>query len=41
MGPGLLRDLFEDKVQAQALRVPERVRDVVYQRAARGVRAAR
>jgi hypothetical protein len=41
MGPGLLRDLFEDKVQAQALRVPDRVRDVVYQRAARGERATR
>jgi hypothetical protein len=41
MGPGLLRDLFEDKVQAQALLVPDRVRDVVYERAARGQRAAR
>ncbi len=41
MGPGLLRDLFEDKVQAQALRVPDRVRDVVYLRAAHGERAAR
>lgn len=41
MGPGLLRDLFEDKVQAQALGVPDRVRDVVYERASRGRRAAR
>jgi hypothetical protein len=41
MGPGLLRELFEDKVQAQALRVPERVRDVVYERTARGERASR
>jgi hypothetical protein len=41
MGPGLLRDLFQDKVQAQALGVPDRVRDVVYERAARGRRAAR
>jgi hypothetical protein len=41
MGPGLLRDLFEDKVQAQALGVPDRFRNVVYERAARGRRAAR
>lgn len=41
MGPGLLRDLFEDKVQAVALRVPERVRDVMIERSARGARAAR
>ncbi len=41
MGPGLLRDLFESRVQALALTVPGRVRDVVVQRAARGERAAR
>jgi ribosome-associated toxin RatA of RatAB toxin-antitoxin module len=41
MGPGLLRDLFEPKVQALALAVPERVKDVVVERAARGQRAAR
>lgn len=41
MGPGLLRDLFEPKVQAMALGVPERVRNVVVQRASRGVRASR
>ena len=41
MGPGLLRDLFEDQVQAQALRVPQRVRDVMMERSARGARAAR
>lgn len=41
MGPGLLRDLFEDRVQALALGVPERVRDVLVQRSARGARASR
>jgi hypothetical protein len=41
MGPGLLRELLEDKIQAQALRVPDRVRDVVYERTARGERASR
>ena len=41
MGPGILRDLFEPRVQALALAVPERVRDVVGERAARGQRAAR
>lgn len=41
MGPGLLRNLFESKVQAMALTVPARVRDVLAERAARGERAAR
>jgi hypothetical protein len=41
MGPGLLRDLFEDQMQAQALRVPEGVRHVVTQFVARGARASR
>jgi hypothetical protein len=41
MGDGILRDMFEDRVRELALEVPDRVRDVVVQRAARGRRAAR
>lgn len=41
MGNGLLRDMFESKVQQMALLVPARVRDVITERTARGRRAAR
>lgn len=41
MGNGMLRDMFESKVQQMALTVPERVRDVMTERTARGRRAAR
>jgi hypothetical protein len=41
MGDGILRDMFEDRVRELALEVPDRVRDVVAQRQARGRRAAR
>ena len=41
MGDGILRDMFEDRVREFALEVPDRVRDVVVQRQARGRRAAR
>lgn len=41
MGDGILRDMFEDRVRELALEVPDRVRDVVVQRQARGRRAAR
>lgn len=41
MGPGLLRELFEGEVQAVALTVPDRVRGVLFERSARGQRAAR
>jgi hypothetical protein len=41
MGDGILRDMFESRVQELALEVPDRVRDVVVQRQARGRRAAR
>jgi hypothetical protein len=41
MGDGILRDMFEARVQELALEVPDRVRDVVVQRQARGRRAAR
>jgi hypothetical protein len=41
MGNGLLRDMFEDRVQELALEVPDRVRHVVLQRIARGQRASR
>jgi hypothetical protein len=41
MGDGVLRDMFESRVQELALEIPDRVRDVVAQRAARGQRAAR
>jgi hypothetical protein len=41
MGNGMLRDMFESKVQQMALTVPERVRDVMTERTARGRRASR
>ena len=41
MGPGLLRDLFEDRVRELALSVPDRVRDVVFAHSAAGRRASR
>jgi hypothetical protein len=41
MGPGLLRELFESRVQTLALAVPDRVRDVMLERSARGQRASR
>ena len=41
MGSGLLRDLFEGRVQEAALEVPDRVRDVVLERTSRGRRASR
>jgi hypothetical protein len=41
MGGGLLRDMFEGRVQELALEVPDRVRDVVLERIARGRRASR
>ncbi len=41
MGPGLLRDMFEGRVQALALQVPDQMRGAVLQRAVHGVRAAR
>ena len=41
MGPGLLRDLFEDTVRELALSVPDRVRGLVLERSARGRRGSR
>jgi len=41
MGNGMLRDMFEGKVQQMALTVPERVKDVMVERTARGWRASR
>jgi ribosome-associated toxin RatA of RatAB toxin-antitoxin module len=41
MGNGMLRDMFESKVQQMALTVPERVKDVMFERTARGRRASR
>lgn len=41
MGNGMLRDLFESKVQQMALTVPDRVKDVMVERTARGRRASR
>ncbi len=41
MGPGLLRDMFEDRVRDLALSVADRVRGYVLQRNAAGLRAAR
>jgi hypothetical protein len=41
MGDGILRDMFEGRVRELALEVPDRLRDVVLQRQARGRRAAR
>jgi len=41
MGNGMLRDMFESKVQQMALTVPERVKDVMTERTSRGRRASR
>jgi hypothetical protein len=41
MGPGMLRDLFEERVRDAALTVPDRVRGWVFERSARGQRASR
>lgn len=41
MGPGLLRDLFEDTVRDAALSVPQRVRGWLFERSAEGRRASR
>jgi ribosome-associated toxin RatA of RatAB toxin-antitoxin module len=41
MGNGMLRDMFESKVQQMALTVPERVKDVMTERNSRGRRASR
>lgn len=41
MGDGMLRDMFESKVQQMALTVPERVKDAMMERSARGRRASR
>jgi hypothetical protein len=40
MGPGLLRDLFEDRVRETAMTVPERIRGLLVERSATGRRAA-
>ncbi len=41
MGPGLLRDMFEERVRVAALTVPDRVRDLLLERSATSVRASR
>jgi hypothetical protein len=41
LGPGLLRDLFEDRVRQLALTVPDRVRWMMVARSAAGQRASR
>jgi hypothetical protein len=41
MGPGLLRDLFENRVRETALTVPERIRGLMVERSAAGQRASR
>jgi hypothetical protein len=41
MGDGVLREMFENRVQELALEIPDHVGDVVARRAARGRRAAR
>jgi hypothetical protein len=40
MGPGLLRDLFEDRVRETAMTVPERIRNLMVERSATGRRAS-
>ena len=40
IGLGLVRDLFETRVRALAMSVPERLRDLVEERAAAGRRAS-
>jgi len=41
LGPGIVRELFEDGVRKLALSVPERLRSLVLERDAAGARAAR
>jgi len=41
MGPGLLRDLFEDRVRETALTVPDRIRGLVAEQSSAGQRASR
>jgi hypothetical protein len=41
MGAGLLRDMFEKRVQELALEVPDGIREAALQRSARGRRASR
>jgi hypothetical protein len=41
MGPGLFRDMFEERVRAEALTVPDRVRDLLLERSATSARASR
>jgi hypothetical protein len=41
MGPGLMRDLFEEKVRDAALTVPQRMRGWLLERSAQGRRASR
>jgi hypothetical protein len=41
MGPGLLRDMFEDRVRDAALSVPDRIRGLVLERNAASARASR
>jgi hypothetical protein len=41
MGPGLLRDLFENRVGATALTVPERMRGLLVEQISAGQRASR
>jgi hypothetical protein len=41
MGPGIMRDMFEDRVQNLALSVPDRVRGLVVAQSAAGRRASR
>jgi hypothetical protein len=40
MGPGLLRNLFEDRVRETALTVPERIRGLMVEQSAAGRRAS-
>jgi hypothetical protein len=41
IGPGMLRDLFEERVRATALTVPERIRGLIAESAAHGRQALR
>lgn len=41
MGPGLLRDLFEDRMRETALTVPERMRGLLIEQLSAGQRASR
>jgi hypothetical protein len=40
IGPSLLRDLFEERVRALALSVPDRIRDLILERVGAGRRAS-